>query len=1473
MSESKTSGLVALRSRHRELYCALRDTRSSESVEATVESAKQLTAHGQAGPEDHGSAGRTLLLSWLVSQDRGLFEQALQAFRRAGAQALDDDTRAAAALSVARAWYARIGVDPDTLDQAIDEVTVVVRSVGVAHTELAELLTARFAHSFRPSDLNAALSLYSQVGSLPAPVALKVAALLSEHFELTGDDDSLYLAIELTAQVVVGDHDPEDPEDPRAAGLFLYLLGKRPRTSEAGSHTATALLHVIAEAEDPLGARRFLVGALEAVFQATGSVADLRALLDVLGDGLAEPDLGVPPHGMALAWLEHSTELQREGALGTHELDGVIKILVHALTDQNTLPSALDSLTIALAQAVAAWNEVTREPTVEQLERVLTLTETADEVLGEEFKSALMTTTSLLYLKRSNRSGRHDHVDATVRAYELLHERLEGPDLIPVKVSLANACEVRYEKLGDLSDLERSITLLAEALAAGGEGDDPVAASTAASLASSLLLRFRRGQGHPEADWYRAAELLESALATEQTYPWLRNGLVWGVANLFLHGVLLRRHPGPAWIPRLHGLFNKAVPLADTDGLVSELARASTALTDHFTRGFSGSARRHDGIEPPEAAVADCLAGMKRALAAGDATLFRECDEELRQTFVRASTDEYELSRWATTYESRYTTAKSVDDLWCAVAALRSCPRGTIDMTTLAHLLTDSYSVTGLVAYLDEAIELISEQLCGTPGHAQRHGLLNDLSGAHWLRFEHTGRAADLDASVKSMRSVLEITPEESDSRALYLSNLAGKLDTRFVALGSRQDLDEIITLCTEAARLAGAENLEVRSAALNGLGGAYRRRYQLDGNTDDMRLAIDTLSTALAGLDADDPARPRALTNLAACTLICGVRAPEVNTDLDEVVRMLRTAIAATGALDPVRTGRLFLLTQALLVRSRKTAHAGDRDEALTILRGLVPGNRATHPNQIDPAEALALELRSEDPQAARQLSRGTALAVFARAPIRIQAALRWAVLSAVAGDDEDALTAWQTVLDLFDVAAWRGKSRHDQEESLAEHQGVASSAAAYAISVGRPAHAVELLERGRSVLWNQVLERRADVPGSLNERLHTIAESLQHGGSVDQLVRLGREWDQLKAEAAAEYGEWNPFAAPTYETLRRGAGDGTVVINVAPLRCDALVMADGAPRVVELPGLDFAETARQAAAFLQAVHAPGAGVGGHITAQQAARGVLDWLWHAVVAPVLDALGDIKWIRWCPTGMLSLLPLHAATDATTGASALDRVVSSYTPTLRAMASATPPHDAGRPVERLLTVGVADYLDHPPLASVDRETEAVRRLLPHAQHTSLINAKATVQAVRAELPGSPCVHFACHGIQDFGSPSNGGVVLADGTLSILDIARLRTENAELAYLSACQTATGGTRLPDESLHLAAALHLAGFRQVVGTLWPVRDTLAADVAEDFYSAIGAKGLDGVAEAIAGATRRLRDRYPLEPLLWAGFVHMG
>ncbi|WP_223165919.1 CHAT domain-containing protein [Lentzea indica] len=78
-------------------------------------------------------------------------------------------------------------------------------------------------------------------------------------------------------------------------------------------------------------------------------------------------------------------------------------------------------------------------------------------------------------------------------------------------------------------------------------------------------------------------------------------------------------------------------------------------------------------------------------------------------------------------------------------------------------------------------------------------------------------------------------------------------------------------------------------------------------------------------------------------------------------------------------------------------------------------------------------------------------------------------------------------------------------------------------------------------------------------------------------------------------------------------------------------------------------------------------------------------------------------------------------------------------------------------------------------------------------------------------------------------------------------------------------------LADEVIHLASAFQLAGYRHVIGTLWPIGDQHALDFAELVYPAIAAGG--DIATAVHAATRTLRDRHPDDPLAWASHVHVG
>jgi CHAT domain-containing protein len=137
------------------------------------------------------------------------------------------------------------------------------------------------------------------------------------------------------------------------------------------------------------------------------------------------------------------------------------------------------------------------------------------------------------------------------------------------------------------------------------------------------------------------------------------------------------------------------------------------------------------------------------------------------------------------------------------------------------------------------------------------------------------------------------------------------------------------------------------------------------------------------------------------------------------------------------------------------------------------------------------------------------------------------------------------------------------------------------------------------------------------------------------------------------------------------------------------------------------------------------------------------------------------------------------------------------------------------------------------------------------------------------------VHLACHARQDPADPARSGFELTDGSLTVSALAQENLDG-ELAFLSACDTSSGSTTLPDEALHLAGAMQFVGYRHVLATLWSIDDADGARVADAVYAALTHGGLprsQNAARALHQAIDLLRKDNPADPLRWAAYVHFG
>lgn len=289
-----------------------------------------------------------------------------------------------------------------------------------------------------------------------------------------------------------------------------------------------------------------------------------------------------------------------------------------------------------------------------------------------------------------------------------------------------------------------------------------------------------------------------------------------------------------------------------------------------------------------------------------------------------------------------------------------------------------------------------------------------------------------------------------------------------------------------------------------------------------------------------------------------------------------------------------------------------------------------------------------------------------------------------------------------------------------------------------------------------------------------------------------------------------------------------------------------------------------------------------------------LGWLWSGIAGPVWTALkldplaaGDDHPPRiwWSALGLLSYLPIHAAGTAREGSSVLDRVVSSYTPTVFALAQARRRLQPASDDQRLLIVSMPTTPGAADLQGAGQEADMLAERFPAMGSLGTwpgATGPATRETVMEDLPQYAFAHFACHGQYDPADPSGSSLALddrADHPLTMADIAGLDLARAQLAYLSACDTARTTPSLTNEALHLVTAFSIAGYPHVIGTLWKLNDVAGPRVAKLVYAAMhgpeSGPPLDVrlAPRAVHEAVRQMRSQLPAYPTLWAAHIHGG
>lgn len=846
-------------------------------------------------------------------------------------------------------------------------------------------------------------------------------------------------------------------------------------------------------------------------------------------------------------------------------------------------------------------------------------------------------------------------------------------------------------------------------------------------------------------------------------------------------------------------------------------------------------------------------------------------------------------------------------------------------LTNLAIALRSAGERDDRGPFLAEAVQAGEQALSLAPaGHPDRMGVLSGLASAQLRWYEATGDVALIRDAVEHGRAAVAECPDGYFARPVLLSNLAIALGRYSERTGDGEVLAEAVA-AGRAAVAACPDGHADLPMFLTNLSLHLSRLFERTDQRTALSEAVQTARRAAGLLPPQHAHRPRYLANLGT-TLRAWHDLTGERQALDEALEADRAAAAATAGR-PGSATAVILSNLALTLGLAAAADGGPAalTEAVRVARTAVGELPDGHPDLARCETVLGRSLVARYEQAGSAEDLRAAHDVLARAldspsaplRMRVDAGQDLARADTLAGDHDGALGAMEAVVGLLPRLAARALRRPDRVHRLGEQAGIAAQAAAAALSCGRPDRAVELLEQARGLLLGESMGMRSEL-GRLRAQAPDLADEYTRlrdrmaaleaagaglaGGSPSGANRISDDrreaamaWDDLIERIRGRAGLEDFLRPVPLGQLQHCVTGGAAVFVIADqARGDALILTPDPARPVRharLPGLTAARAMDQAGRLQDALDTVTEGDAAAGRAAQAEiLGILQWLWDAVAEPVLTELGHTgppepgQWPRlwWCPVGMTAFLPLHAAgyhhqASADQGSrTVLDRVISSYTVTIRALAYARRPaapgsgQGPGLIVALPLTDGQAD------LPGAGAELRDLARYLPDAR--VLAGRQATSAAVLDALPGHCVAHFACHGFSDWNDPEASRLLLADHPLTVTAISGLSLARADLAYLSACSTSRTHPRLADEGFHITAAFQLAGYRNVIGTLWPIADTVAVRAAGAIYSQLTSDGsappdLAATPAALHAAVHRLRARYPRAPSVWAAHVHTG
>jgi len=282
--------------------------------------------------------------------------------------------------------------------------------------------------------------------------------------------------------------------------------------------------------------------------------------------------------------------------------------------------------------------------------------------------------------------------------------------------------------------------------------------------------------------------------------------------------------------------------------------------------------------------------------------------------------------------------------------------------------------------------------------------------------------------------------------------------------------------------------------------------------------------------------------------------------------------------------------------------------------------------------------------------------------------------------------------------------------------------------------------------------------------------------------------------------------------------------------------------------------------------------------------EGLWDLPFQALLSRLNKYVLEDHALSYAPSlSVLREMKKKAVAQRVTGRSAnsdgyLTKVSATASPTLPRLLAMGNPSLSGRTVSRLSFTRSEGSFDSLPQA--EQEVKAIGEIYGAQERTILIGTPAREETFKATGSKYPVLHSAAHGVLDDVNPLYSRILLAtesdseDGFLEAREIMKLDL-HADLAVLSACQTARGQVGSGEGLIGMSWALFIAGTSTTVASQWKVDSASTARLMIDFHRNLQSEKVrTGTAEALRQAAIKLMaDPKYRHPFFWSGFVVVG